>query len=65
MIRRALGVMLISLYLPCAAWCGKADVERVTVSPVGERTFRFDVTVRAHDSVHDYGGKTVTVNVSP
>ena len=23
------------------------------------------VTVRAHDSVHEYGGKTVTVDVSP
>jgi hypothetical protein len=112
--------IIFSLSLSCAAWCGEADVERVTVTPVGERTFRFDVTVRhddtgwdhyadkwevlaphgetlgtrtllhphvneqpftrsltgvaipqhvsevtvrAHDSVHEYGGKTVTVNV--
>jgi hypothetical protein len=112
--------VIFSLSLPCAAWCGEADVERVAITPVGEGTFRFDVTVRhddtgwdhyadkwevlaphgeilgtrtllhpheneqpftrsltgvaipqtvsevtvrAHDSVHEYGGKTATVKV--
>ncbi len=123
MIRRTLVAMIIFLLcLPYAAYCGEADVEQVKITNTGERTFRFDVTVRhadtgwdhyadkwevlapdgtvlgtrtllhphvdeqpftrsltgvaipetigqvtvrAHDSVHEYGGKTVTVDVSP
>lgn len=120
MIRSMLAVMILSLCLPHVVWCGEADVEQVTVTNTGDRTFRFDVTVRhddtgwdhyadkwevlapqgkilatrtllhphvdeqpftrsltgiripaslvevivrAHDSVHEYGGKTITVVV--
>jgi len=115
-----LAVAIISLCLPHVVWCGEADVEQVIVTNTGDRTFRFDVTVRhddtgwdhyadkwevlaphgeilatrtllhphvdeqpftrsltgiripasvvevivrAHDSVHEYGGKTMTVVV--
>ena len=54
MIRRSLYAVILSLCLPYAAWCGEADVERVTITPVGEATFRFDVTVRHDDTGWDH-----------
>ena len=54
MIRRWIAVLVIGCGLPCAAWCGEADVEHVTVTATGERTFRFDVAVRHDDTGWDH-----------
>jgi len=46
-----------------AARAGEADVLDVDVSCNGQSICRFDVTVRAHDLVHGYGGKEMVIQL--
>lgn len=56
-------VFITTLSLP--AFAGEADVLDAQVSCDSESVCRFDVTIRAHDLVHGYGGKELLVRLPP
>ncbi|UGA56496.1 hypothetical protein [Vibrio sp. VB16] len=60
---RTKAIIISALLLPFSALAGEANIIDVQVSKTSKDTYRFDVTVRAHDFIHQYGGKTITVDL--